>query len=196
VSSGNVVVEAPGGGVDTVVSGVDWLLEANVENLLLRGTKDLQGTGNGLDNELTGNAGDNLLRGGQGDDVLRGRSGNDTLVGGGGADAFLFDTALSGSKNVDRVLDFQPGTDRLWLDPQVFTALSAFAGSSLPAVRFVAGPGLTAGQDAGDRIVYDTATGSLYYDPDGSGSGQAQLFAVLGADQPPAVQAGDFLIVG
>src|SRR5207248_1402446 len=35
------------------------------------------------------------------------------------------------------------------------------------------------GHDADDRVVFDTTTGSLYYDADGSGAGAAQLIASL-----------------
>jgi Ca2+-binding RTX toxin-like protein len=55
-------------------------------------------------------------------------------------------------------------------------------------------PGATDAGDANDRIIYDSASGNLYYDADGTGAGSSStLFATLtGA---PAITAGDFLIV-
>ena len=45
---------------------VTYTLGANVENLTLTGTGDINGTGNALANVLTGNAGNNTLNGGAG----------------------------------------------------------------------------------------------------------------------------------
>jgi hypothetical protein len=42
------------------VSRANYALAANVENLILQGTGDLQGYGNTLANTITGNAGNNL----------------------------------------------------------------------------------------------------------------------------------------
>jgi Ca2+-binding RTX toxin-like protein len=57
-----------------------------------------------------------------------------------------------------------------------------------------AGAGLSTAGDADDRIVYNTTTGTLYYDPDGTGAAAATAFAVLSTQ--PTLTAGDFLIVG
>ena len=55
--------------------------------------------------------------------------------------------------------------------------------------------GATAGIDRNDRIIYNTATGDLYYDRDGNkpGGHAAVLFATLSG--APAIDAGDFQIV-
>ena len=47
--------------------------------------------------------------------------------------------------------------------------------------RFYAAAGASSGHDADDRLVYDTSSGHLYYDADGSGAGAAQLVANLPA---------------
>jgi Ca2+-binding RTX toxin-like protein len=39
--------------------------------------------------------------------------------------------------------------------------------------------GVRAGHDSDDRLIYDTSTGALYYDADGSGSKKAVQIAVL-----------------
>jgi Ca2+-binding RTX toxin-like protein len=94
--AGDVVLESEGAGTDTVRSGVDYTLAANVENLVLEATAGLAGTGNALANTLTGNAGSNLLRGGPGADLLLGGAGTDALAGGTGADT------LTGGLGSDR----------------------------------------------------------------------------------------------
>jgi trimeric autotransporter adhesin len=76
-SAGDVVTELAGAGTDVVVASVAWTLGANVENLTLTGTVNLNGTGNTLANTLRGNAGANTLDGGNGADTLIGGAGND-----------------------------------------------------------------------------------------------------------------------
>lgn len=66
------------GAVDTVRSSINYKLGANVENLVLTGTGDINGEGNALGNRLTGNSGDNVLTGGGGADRLSGGGGFDT----------------------------------------------------------------------------------------------------------------------
>ena len=75
--AGDVAVEAPGGGTDTVYSYLaDYTLPANVERLELAGSA-AAGRGNALDNTLMGNGGSNLLIGGGGADIMIGGGGND-----------------------------------------------------------------------------------------------------------------------
>ena len=68
-----------------------------------------------------------------------------------------------------------------------------FAGlitGGLAASAFTTG---TAATDAAHRIVYNSGTGELFYDFDGSGAGAAVLFAVLSTK--PAIIATDFVVV-
>ena len=67
-------------GTDTVQSSVNYTLGANVENLTLVGTSNLNGTGNTLSNILTGNSGDNVLDGDGGTDTMSGGAGDDTYL--------------------------------------------------------------------------------------------------------------------
>lgn len=80
VGAGDSVVEAVNEGVDTVRSDLTYTLGVNLENLVLIGAANVNGTGNAFDNILTGNVGNNLLNGAAGADVLRGAAGNDTYV--------------------------------------------------------------------------------------------------------------------
>ncbi|HET7094236.1 MAG TPA: calcium-binding protein, partial [Thermomicrobiales bacterium] len=79
-ATGDQVVEAVGGGTDTLIGTIDVSLPANVERLVLAGTAPLRGTGNALANVLTGNAGANRLDGGAGADTMSGGAGDDTYV--------------------------------------------------------------------------------------------------------------------
>src|SRR5215813_5393836 len=75
------------GGTDTVFSSAAaFTLGANIENLILVGAGDIDGTGNELANLLTGNSGNNKLDGGDAADKLVGNGGNDSLTGGTGND--------------------------------------------------------------------------------------------------------------
>lgn len=84
---GDTVVEAVGGGVDTVLSSISDTLDAEVDNLTFYDVATaLWGTGNALGNVITGNSFGNTLSGLGGNDVLNGLGGVDTLLGGNGLD--------------------------------------------------------------------------------------------------------------
>ena len=160
------------------VGGATDDLVRNVENV----------TGGRRADQLTGDGGANVLVGNNGNDVLAGGLGADTLVGGAGRDRFVFDHKLRAS-NVDTILDFTHNADRIALDASVFKGI----GSSLSRNEFRAGAGVVAARDRDDRIIYDTQTGELFYDRDGSKAGAAIHFATLAG--APRIDAGDFLIV-
>ena len=85
--SGDKVIEATGGGLDTVQSSITYTLGTDVENLTLTGAAAINGTGNTLANVMIGNNGANLLSGSSGNDSLAGGGGADTLDGGTGTDS-------------------------------------------------------------------------------------------------------------
>ncbi len=74
------VIEQAGEGIDTVKSSVSTTLDEQVENLILTGEADLDGSGNDLDNQIIGTSGDNLLDGGTGIDTMMGGTGDDTYI--------------------------------------------------------------------------------------------------------------------
>ncbi|NKN36663.1 protease [Agrobacterium sp. a22-2] len=146
--------------------------------------------GNDGNDQLYGYAGNDIMSGGNGNDQIFGGLGNDRLVGGAGADRFIFNTALNGSTNVDMIGDFNVATDTIALDNAIFTAIGAVG--TLAAAAFRKNATGLAG-DSNDRIIYETDTGDLFYDSNGTGSGGRTMIAHLGSGL--AVTNQDFLIV-
>lgn len=177
------IIETAGQGVsDRVITSVSYTLStgAEIESFSTSnpvGTIGLNLIGNEFANAITGNAGVNSINGGLG---------RDTLTGMGGADLFVFDTALS-LNNVDMVADFTKG-DRLALDDAIFGKIGPLG--KLAGSAFFAG---TSAHDADDRIIYNTKTGAVFYDADGTGAGAAVQFATIAGH--PALQAADFLVI-
>ena len=137
------------------------------------------------DDTFTGDGTNETANGGLGDDTLIGNGGNDTLYGGAGADAFVFSTTLGGG-NVDSIVGFSVVDDIIHLDVSVFTGIGL---GVLAANAFVIG---AAALDADDRIIYNAATGALFYDADGDGAGAAVQFATL-APGLGGLTSADFL---
>ena len=159
------IVENSSEGIDRIESSVTFTLPANVERLKLTGASAINGTGNALANVITGNAGNNVLAGGDG---------KDNLTGGAGEDIFVF--ANFGASHKDTVTDFSVADDTIQLDNLVFTALTVEG--TLNADNFKLG---TAAGDSNDYVIYDSATGNLFYDADGTGAVTAKLIATLSA---------------
>lgn len=124
---------------------------------------------------IDGKGGNDKLYGGPGSDELIGGHGHDMLWGGPGADYFDFGGYKSDllPANVDTIMDFQPGIDQIILDYRVFKGMGF---GPLKAQYFHVGPHATTHTQ---HIIYNHATGALYYDRDGSGPAPQQEFAVL-----------------
>ena len=150
--------------------------------------------GGGLGNDkLYGGNGKDKLSGGVGNDKLWGGGGNDILTGGAGKDFFVFDAKLNRKSNLDRITDYNVKYDTIWLDNAIFKALGKKGTEKKPLKLKAAHFALDSAKDANDYIIYDTATGKLSYDVDGSGAKAAIDFALLRPGL--AVTAADFAII-
>ncbi|HLO77181.1 MAG TPA: family 16 glycosylhydrolase [Magnetospirillum sp.] len=161
-----------GAGTDTLIgvenlvggSGGDRLTGSAAANVLNGGA------GNDI---LTGGAGADWLVGGDGADRLRGDGGGDTLTGGLGADIFAYYSRTDGR---DTITDFSSAQgDRIAFHSANF--------GNLPTGRVLAGRfaanGTGSAADGATRFVFNTTTGVLSYDADGTGSAVAVAVATL-----------------
>ena len=165
------------------------------------------------DGTLYGYAGNDTLfgidsDGGEGDDILVSGYGDNHLTGGAGSDLFhLTASNLTGNNaaayytyGIDTMVDFISGVDKISLlienylpNPTNFEGLSPYMldyKTHISADEIVQGAGAVA-LDANDFIIFDSTTGSLYYDSDGNGAGEAVQFAILNG--VTHISADDFL---
>lgn len=168
-------------GDDSVVgtTGND-IIYGNAGNDVLFGEDGNDYLYGGIGNDmLMGEDGNDSLFGGDGNDELNGGIGNNVLAGGYGADTFVLDDyqiitfgPLVQPTNV--IADFVSGVDKL----RVIDPIQGFIPQQGPLdpAFFVAG---TAAVDNDDYYIYDSASGSLYFDADGSNGGAKILIATL-----------------
>lgn len=140
---------------------------------------------------IFGGPDNDYLFGGTGNDRMDGQQGRDAMTGNEGADTFMFTTQSFGSQTADQVTDYS-STD----GDKVFLSLTVFkkrqepifiksVDSSIPASKWPKFPAF---------LVYDTSTGSLYYNANGSlpGWGDGGLFAAFA--NTPTLTESDFLL--
>ena len=172
-SAGDVLVEAAGGGTDTVrTTRATYTLGAELENLTFIGTGSFTGTGN---------AANNVIIGGAGNDTLDGGAGNDTLIGGLGNDTYVVDTGDSVSEAADG------GTDL------VKTALAAYTlGNNVENLTYT---GTAAFTGTGNTLA-NTLKGGAGHDVLSGGSGNDTLYGLTGNDTLDGGSGADTLIGG
>jgi len=161
---------------------------------IIGSTKSDDIIGSDFNDRISGDNGNDTLRGGAGGDLISGGLGADYLYGDDGRDQYVFDTALGGT-NIDHFGDFRPVDDTIRLDHTIFSHLGQTTGVLTDSHFKVIGTGQTV--DADDRIIYNQATGALYYDADGSGSGGPIKFAIADnfSGDIPVLTHNDFIVV-
>ncbi|MBL0371034.1 hypothetical protein JJB09_03250 [Rhizobium sp. KVB221] len=132
-------------GMDTVKSTASYVLTDNVEQLMLLGARNINGTGTDTTNLIAGNKGDNILKGLGGDDLLNGGAGRDILIGGGGADHFQFQKG----NGIDTIRDFANMSDII--DVSGFARVTSFA--ALKPLIEVHGQDVWVDFGRGDRLI-------------------------------------------
>ncbi|MCL5775929.1 tandem-95 repeat protein [Limibaculum sp. FT325] len=167
---GDAVVERRNRGTDTVEASITYTLPNNVENLVLTGAADIDGTGNGDDNVITGNSGANTLTGLGGADTLSGGAGDDLIDGGDGEDWALFEglssdyrIALLADGSVQVVHAATGETDRLIGIERLVFADGSFAPDALT------GQPLVARDDTGATLEDRAAVFDVLGNDDGTG---------------------------
>ncbi|MEH2089414.1 hypothetical protein [Nostoc sp.] len=215
-SAGNKVIFAGNGNDSISLSGVvgnhyidggagsDTLVGGSRADIIDGGSDDDNLLGSNGDDILFGSSGKDTLIGNTGNDYLQGDSGDDILTGGAGADKFAFAT---GSKfnirelGVDIISDFTLEEDKIQLSKSTFTALSnSVFPTQLNSADFATVTNDTLAASSSAVIVYNSANGSLFYNPNGSADNFAEInsggkFAQLGTNSFPALTTASFEVV-
>jgi len=195
-----VIRETAGQGTDTAVVGFNEVYNNSATDALntyqLRAGNSIEiltvaNQSRAVGYQLIGNeqSQTNVL-GSRADDVLWGGAGNDTLTGNGGNDVFGFNEA--GSGNADFLADFGAG-DRIGLASTANGGNAAFfsaLGTTFDSNEFVNG---TTAVGTNAQVLYNQATGQIFYDADGTNAGAAQLVATITAGQ--ALGFNDFTVI-
>ena len=127
----DAVMEADGGGFDTVYSSVDVNFGAHVERVILIGSDDL------------------LVRGGAGADVITGNDGNNRFI------ASLGDDIVDGGLGVDR-MDYSLAVDRVDVDLRIGEAVGAEGRDVLTSIEQIIGSDfadLLVGDDGDNALI-------------------------------------------
>lgn len=183
--AGGDLAYSGGAGIDRVVNR--GVMDGNI--VLGEGNDVYNGSLGVLAGSVSGGEGNDRIIGGANNTLVNGGAGTDNLTGGGGDDRFYFSDTL-GASNVDPIHDFWAPDDRIRLDDAVFSQIVGTG--KLSDAQFAANTSGVATQ-ADDRIIYETDTGKLFYDSNGSEGGGRTLFVVL--SDAPAITAADFLVV-
>ncbi len=154
---------------------------------LLSGNDQLTASADSV--ELKGFNGKDRITGSAGNDTLSGGSGADKLTGGRGADHFVIDVAPNGGKNADLITDFSASEgDRIVFDAPFFTEQNFVAVFRLKDKHDIHGGAFNSASYRG--VVYEAATGRLFYDAHSDGAGE-KIATLIGK---PELSAEDIVI--
>jgi Ca2+-binding RTX toxin-like protein len=193
-NAGVQVFENANEGADTVRSSVTFTLGANVENLVLTGTGNINGTGNSGQNIITGNAGSNQLDGGGGGDTLQGGAGNDVYYIRNAADVIVegagegtADTVLA---SVSYTLGASAQVERLAAsDSNATVALNLTGNAYSHLIQGNAGVNVLTGGTGNDNLFGYAGDDRLV-----GGQGADQMTGGVGNDTYVVDNAGDVVI--
>ncbi|MBD2531931.1 calcium-binding protein [Nostoc flagelliforme FACHB-838] len=150
--------------IGSITAGTYQVSYKNIERLDITGTQ--------YDDLIVGSNGNDTLKGGLGNDILTGGKGNDSLIGEAGTDTFAFNNFNEG---VDSIDDFNTTNELIRVSSAGFGG--GLSSGTLEANKFTIGASATT---SNQRFIYNSATGGLFFDLDGSGSGSTQVqFAQL-----------------
>ncbi|MEH1945124.1 MAG: calcium-binding protein [Nostoc sp.] len=136
--------------------------------------------------DISGTQFNDLIVGSNGNDILTGGNGNDSLYGGAGTDTFVFNSFNQGT---DRLYDFNPANEVIQVSATDFGG--SLSSGSLKTSQFTIG---TSATNNTQRFIYNSATGGLFFDLDGSASGFTQVqFAQL--DGGALLTKNNFVVV-
>ncbi|RCL25155.1 heme peroxidase [Pseudomonas sp. AFG_SD02_1510_Pfu_092] len=179
-NAGDGVIEAVGGGTDTVRTTLaSYTMTGNVENLVYTGVGNFIGGGNTLDNLMFGGAGNDLLNGGAGADRLVGGLGNDTYVVDNTGDV-LIEAVGAGTDTVRTTLTSYTMTSNI--ENLTYTGVGNFSGTGNTQANIITGGN---GNDSLD--------GGLGNDILNGGAGNDTLFGGAGNDTLLGGSGSDFL---
>jgi hypothetical protein len=156
------------------------------------------GTGgslNNISNMIVGALGNDTLSGVSttlSNDLIIGAEGQDTLTGGNGADTFAF-TVAHGTANADTITDFKTGgSDQIWLDDSIYTALTK-GGFTSGGANFNKFNARASGSTPTTGVInFNTTTRQLFYDSSNSGLFDSLICTINPSNA--SVAAGDFLV--
>jgi Ca2+-binding RTX toxin-like protein len=177
-------------------NGNDWLygnaghdvMNGGEGNDILDGDAGRDTLNGGTDNdELHGDGGADILKGQDGNDFIEGGAGADNLSGGADDDIYYYASTAHGR---DRILDFNTDQDQFHFKASAFGVEGGY--NVVEGLTFIANNNPFAQTDDA-TVLYETDTGRLYFDGDGTGAGAAVLIATIkGA---PSVGDDDIIFV-
>ncbi|PSF37130.1 hypothetical protein C7H19_11875 [Aphanothece hegewaldii CCALA 016] len=168
----NIIYTYDGNDSITTGEGNDYISSGEGKDYISAGAGNdyiYAGTGN---DKIIGGGGKDYISADSGDDTLYGGNGVDTLYGGDGLDYFVFKSSTEG---IDFIDDFTVIDDTIVVFQAGF-GNDLIADAAITAEQFIIG---TAATTATQRFIYNSSSGALLFDADGTGGIAAVQLATL-----------------